>query len=442
MGSYLQQSVHRGSLEPTGSKTAYQCIGIEGCPPGPAVIPQPDTSSLSLCISSTAVAYLSKRGGTHSTTLFDQALQIREYVLNKGYWIMARHIPGVLSVEADLASREFNPHTKWMLDKTIFKKITVCFFVLVIDLFASHLNHQVPLHMSRDPDPGSMAADAFRQSWGRWKSFIHLPIVFLSRIIQKVRQDRATTLLVAPNWPGQLVSGIVSDADRSPTAATNQGVAANPAIPTWDDSPTVAFSAPDSMANIRKCYRAGLSSEVIKILLSSWSPATQKRYSALWNTWAQWCTNHRLCPISAPVTDVLSFLANLTTQGLEYRTIAVYKSAISQVHNPVGQTTLGNLPIVSRFMKGIFRSTPPKPCLCSVWKVADALNWVSTLEPIGSFQKRSIPPPRMKLKIPSPCPDILQRFNLPSLSLDIWVLNNPPPLGHLCILGLRIQGTK
>jgi hypothetical protein len=54
--------------------------------------------------------------------------------------------------------------------------------------------------------------------------------------------------------------------------------------------------------------------------------------------------------ISAPVADILSFLANLTDQGFEYRTIAVYKSAISQVHDPVGQTTLGNLPIVCRFM--------------------------------------------------------------------------------------------
>ena len=145
----------------------------------------------------TAVAYLNKRSGTHSTTLSDQALQMWEYVLNKGSWITARHIPGVLNVEADFASRQFNPHTEWMLDKTIFKKITVCFFVLEIDLFASRLNHKVPLYMSRDPDPGSMAVDAFRQSWGRWKSFIH------SRIIQKVWQDTATTLLVPPSWPGQ-----------------------------------------------------------------------------------------------------------------------------------------------------------------------------------------------------------------------------------------------
>ena len=117
--------------------------------------------------------------------------------------VTARHIPGVLNVEADLASRQFNPHTEWMLDTTIFKKITVCFFVPEIDLFASRLNHQVPLSMSRDPDPGSMAVDAFRQSWGRWRSSIHPPVVLLSRIIQKVRQDKATTLLVPPNWSGQ-----------------------------------------------------------------------------------------------------------------------------------------------------------------------------------------------------------------------------------------------
>ena len=202
--------------------------------------------------------------------------------------------------------------------------------------------------------------------------------------------------------------------EKAHSSAT--GVAANPAIPTRDDSPTVAFSAPDSMAHIRKRHRtAGLSSEVIKILLSSWSPATQKKYSAPWNAWAQWCTSHGLCPVSAPVTDMLSFLANLTTQGLEYRTIAVYKSAISQVHDPVGQTTLGNLLIVSRFMKGIFRSTTPKPRLCSVWKVADALNWVSTLEPIERLSLREI---TQKLVLLLALTSAARAHELAKLSLD------------------------
>ena len=45
----------------------------------------------------------------------------------------------------------------------------------------------------------------------------------------------------------------------------------------------------------------------------------------------------------------------------------MYKSAIAQGHLPVGQTKLGDLPAVSRFMKGVFRLEPPTPRLSSTW---------------------------------------------------------------------------
>jgi hypothetical protein len=69
-----------------------------------------------------------------------------------------------------------------------------------------------------------------------------------------------------------MVPRIVSDAVRSPTAATDPGVATNHNIAARAGSPTVVLSQVDSMTDIRKRYQAaGLSSEVIKILLSSWS---------------------------------------------------------------------------------------------------------------------------------------------------------------------------
>ena len=84
----------------------------------------------------------------------------------------------------------------------------------------------------------------------------------------------------------------------------------------------------------------------------------------------RWCFQRGACPISASVAEVLAFLASLVTQGnLEYRTIALYKSAISQTHEPVGCTELGSLPVVSRFMKGVFKSKPPKPKYCCTWKM-------------------------------------------------------------------------
>ena len=54
-----------------------------------------------------------------------------------------------------------------------------------------------------NPDPGSIATNAFLQHWRQWKVFIHAPIVLLPRILQKLRQDQATGLVIAPTWPGQ-----------------------------------------------------------------------------------------------------------------------------------------------------------------------------------------------------------------------------------------------
>ena len=106
-------------------------------------------------------------------------------------------------MEADAASREFNARTEWMLQKDVFRDIARCFYVPEIDLFASRLNHQVPLYVSRLLDPGASAVDSFQQDWSQWKCLIHPPVVLLPRILQKVRNDKATALLVAPNWPGQ-----------------------------------------------------------------------------------------------------------------------------------------------------------------------------------------------------------------------------------------------
>lgn len=63
------------------------------------------------------------------------------------------HLPGVLNVEADAASREFNMRTKWMLRKDVFWDIAHDFYDSKLDLFASRLNHQLPLYVSRLPDP-------------------------------------------------------------------------------------------------------------------------------------------------------------------------------------------------------------------------------------------------------------------------------------------------
>jgi len=146
------------------------------------------------------------------------------------------------------------------------------------------------------------------------------------------------------------------------------------------------------LALIRSRYEAtGFSKEVVDILLASRGAATQKQYAGPWKAWVRWCSQRGACPISAPVAEVLAFLASLVSQGnLEYRTIALYKSAISQTHDPVGSTELGSLPVVSRFMKGVFKSKPPKPKYCCTWNVQTALSYLESLEPLEDLTLKQL----------------------------------------------------
>ena len=130
-----------------------------------------------------------------------------------------------------------------------------------------------------------------------------------------------------------------------------------------DGSSIVENAETSCMAAFRsRLQTTGLSDEVCEILQSSWQPTTQKRYNGPWTLWSHWCLQRNLDPFSAPVIDVLTFLTEqFKTRGLAYRTINVYKACISQIHNPVEGQQLGSLPIVVRFMKGVFQLKPAIP---------------------------------------------------------------------------------
>jgi hypothetical protein len=165
---------------------------------------KPPTAHIHLRIdNTTAVAYINKRGGggTHSPSLSAIALELWSHVLKIRSWVTATHIPGILNVDADTASRQFNPRVEWTLDSQIFQKIVDRFYLPEVDLFASRLTHQVESYVSRFPYPGAIAVDAFLQDWSRWKSFIHRPVNLLLRVVKKIRDEGASALVIAPNWP-------------------------------------------------------------------------------------------------------------------------------------------------------------------------------------------------------------------------------------------------
>ena len=61
------------------------------------------------------------------------------------------------------------------------------------------------------------------------------------------------------------------------------------------------------------------------------------------------------------------FLTDLFDSGLQYRTIAGYRSVLSAVLQPIGNIPVGQHPHIIRLLKGDFNSRPPKVKLLPEW---------------------------------------------------------------------------
>ncbi len=150
----------------------------------------------------TALACINKQGSVRSNRCNEVARKIWKFARDRNLWLTAAHCPGVLNVEADRASREFNDELEWSLNDDLFQEIVALYGKPDIDLFASRLNHKVAQYCSWQPDPGATYVDAFTQSWGGEQLvYAFPPFAVLPAMFQKFLADGAEGVVIVPFWP-------------------------------------------------------------------------------------------------------------------------------------------------------------------------------------------------------------------------------------------------
>ena len=82
---------------------------------------------------------------------------------------------------------------------------------------------------------------------------------------------------------------------------------------------------------------------------------------------------HPLC------IELINFLAELYNKGYQYRSPNSYRSAISTVHPKVDDHPVGQHPLVSRMLKGVFNERPPLPRYSTFWDVGVVLRYLKQL---------------------------------------------------------------
>ena len=75
-----------------------------------------------------------------------------------------------------------------------------------------------------------------------------------------------------------------------------------------------------------------LSESSKKLVEASWRKSTEQRYAGAWSKWLSWCSVHKVQPASPPLSQVINYLSSLFDEGLQYRTINLHCSALSEAN--------------------------------------------------------------------------------------------------------------
>ena len=114
------------------------------------------------------------------------------------------------------------------------------------------------------------------------------------------------------------------------------------------------------------------------------------QYGSAWAKWSSWCVQWQEDPISCNLSRFLEFLAELFDAGLQYRTINVYRSAISVSCLAVDGCLLGSHPLATRFMKGVHELRLPQPRVFNTWSANTILLFLRSLHPAEDLPLKTL----------------------------------------------------
>lgn len=94
---------------------------------------------------------------------------------------------------------------------------------------------------------------------------------------------------------------------------------------------------------------------------------TQRDYACKFKKFDCWCREREKDPYTANLVDCAKFLTHLYNSGLQYRTIAGYRSMLSSLLPLIDNIQVGQHPYIIRLLRGVFNSRPPKVNLVPEW---------------------------------------------------------------------------
>jgi hypothetical protein len=145
--------------------------------------------------------YINNSGGTRSVLLCSTTWDMLQWCLTNSIQLRATHIPGKDNYLADKLSRHIVSHTEWELHDQVVAQLFHLWHTPTIDLFASSQNTKLSNFCALRYHPQAQGTDALSMSWRSLYAYAFPPFPILAKVLRKMRDEQATLILIAPNWP-------------------------------------------------------------------------------------------------------------------------------------------------------------------------------------------------------------------------------------------------
>lgn len=108
------------------------------------------------------------------------------------------------------------------------------------------------------------------------------------------------------------------------------------------------------------------------------------------NKWKEFCGKLHIDIFSPTVQQVLTFLTDLYEANASYSTLNTARSALSTIITLPGNISVGNHPLVARFLKGVFQIRPAMPRYKQIWDIDIVLNYLRTASPATKLSLKDL----------------------------------------------------
>ena len=253
----------------------------------------------------------------------------------------------------------------------MFKQICQKWFIPHVDLFATHLNHKLPLYVSPIPDPKAWDIDALNINWTGLTAYAYPPTALFHRVIQKIRQCHCLIIVIAPGWPGmpwfwdlvQLSTEIPLQLPVSMTQAQH----------------------PRLVSRSRQLQEQGFSVEVAERIAAPQRSSTRTIYKSKWALFEKWCRENSV-DFSTPSVKQSSDFFMYLYQDLNRcpSIIDGYRTANVDTLGPTAHHITHNADL-HRLLSSFHRDRPKSSRNLPKWNLSAVLNDL-TKAPFGPMK--------------------------------------------------------